>query len=200
MQDYIKYRPAYPQAILQLLIDECALTKNTVIADVGSGTGLLSKLCLDHGNAVYGVEPNHAMRLAAEECLKDYPKFHSINGAAEATTLATHSVDLITVGTAFHWFDIEKTKIEFRRILKIGGWVVLVWNVRNVEQSSLQRDYEKLILKYGTDYKISSARKFNKTAVEQFFSPNEMKTHTFKNIQQFDWIGLKAGCYRLLIV
>lgn len=192
VQDYIKYRPSYPKEVLQLLIDECDLTKNKIIADVGSGTGLLSKLFLDYGNIVYGVEPNQSMREAAEEYLKEYSNFYSVNGTAEATSLEDKSVDIITVGTAFHWFDVVKTKIEFRRILKKEGWVVLVWNVRNVKDSALLRDYENLLLEYATDYKESNAIKFDKTAVEEFFSPHEMKTDSFKNIQQFDWDGFKG--------
>lgn len=192
VQDYIKYRPSYPKTVLEFLIDECNLTKDQIIADVGSGTGLLSKLFLNYGNSVFGVEPNQAMREAAEKYLKTYSNFHSVSGTAEATTLANHSVDMITVGTAFHWFDMNKTKIEFRRILKIGGWVLLVWNVRNVEASALLRDYEDLLLRYGTGYKNSSARKFDKTAVAEFFNPNEMKTKSYPNSQQFDWEGLKG--------
>src|SRR3990167_7587928 len=155
VQDYIKYRPSYPKEVLQLLIDEGDLTKNKIIADVGSGTGLLSKLFLDYGSVVYGVEPNQSMREAAEEYLKEYSNFYSINGTAEATLLEDQSVNIITVGTAFHWFDIVKTKVEFRRILKKDGWVLLVWNVRNMEESALLRDYENLLLMYGTDYKES---------------------------------------------
>lgn len=192
VQDYIKYRPSYPKEVLDLLIDKCDLTKDKIIADVGAGTGLLSKLFLNYGNLVYGVEPNQSMREAAEKDLKKYSNFLIIPGTAEATSLVKHSVDIITVGTAFHWFDIHKTKVEFRRILKIGGWVLLVWNVRNVEQSAFLLDYENLLLKYGTDYKESNARKFDKTAVEEFFSPNEMKTQSFRNVQQFDWNGLKG--------
>lgn len=192
VQDYIKYRPSYPKEVLQLLIDECDLRKNKIIADVGSGTGLLSKLFLNHGNSVYGVEPNQAMREAAEEYLKEYSNFYSINGTAEATSLDKKSIDIITVGTAFHWFDIANTKVEFKRILKKDGWVLLVWNVRNIEESELLREYENLLLVYSTDYKESNARKFNKTAVKEFFSPNEMKMCSFKNAQRFDWNGLKG--------
>lgn len=173
-------------------IDNCRLTKNKIIADVGSGTGLLSKLFLDGGMTVYGVEPNQSMREAAEIYLKNYPNFHSYNGTAEEMTLADQSVDIITVGTAFHWFDIDKTKMEFRRVLKKDGYVLLVWNVRSTEQSLLLRDYEKLLLKYATDYKESNARKFDNAAVESFFSPNEMKIASFRNSQQFDWNGLKG--------
>ncbi len=192
VQDYIKYRPSYPKEVLQLLIEECGLNENTVIADVGSGTGLLSKLFLDHGCVVYGVEPNQAMREAAEVYLKEYANFHSVSGTAEATSLEEKSVNIITAGTAFHWFDIDKTKEEFKRILKLGGWVLLAWNVRNLEESALLRDYEDLLLTYGSDYKESKASAFNKTAVKEFFSPNEMNVCSFKNTQHFDWMGLKG--------
>ena len=195
VDDYIKYRPSYPKELLQLLIDQCGLTKNSTVADVGSGTGLLSKLLLDYGSSVYCVEPNQSMRVAAEEYLRSYPAFHSIDGTAEATLLENQSVDIITVGTAFHWFELNKTKAEFRRILKIGGWVFLVWNVRNTDQSPMLRDYENLLLKYGTDYKDSHAIKFDKTAVAEFFSPNEMKVCSFKNTQNFDWEGFKGRLF-----
>lgn len=192
VQDYIKYRPSYPTEVLETLIEDCGLTKNSIIADIGSGTGLLAKLFLDYGNTVYGVEPNQAMREAGEEYLKQYSNFISVDGTAESTNLKDKSIDIITVGTAFHWFDPEKTKVEFKRILKNHGWVLLVWNVRDVERSTLIRDYEKLILKYGTDYRESSASKFDKTALDTFFSPDEIKTQSFTNSQKFDWEGLKG--------
>jgi len=192
VQDYLKYRPSYPHEVLQVLIEECGLSTQSTVADVGSGTGLFSKLLLDFGSTVYAVEPNQAMREAAEDFLKNYKNFYSIDGTAEATTLPSQSIDLVTVGTAFHWFDPVKTKIEFKRILTSPGWVMLMWNVRNQEQSMLIRDYEELILKYGTDYRESNARKFDKTAVADFFSPNQMKVRSFKNIQIFDWQGLQG--------
>jgi ubiquinone/menaquinone biosynthesis C-methylase UbiE len=192
VQYYIKYRPSYPKAVLETLIEDCGLTKNSIIADIGSGTGLLSKLFLDYDNTVYGVEPNQAMREAGEEYLKQYANFISVDGTAESTNLKDKSIDIITVGTAFHWFDPGKTKIEFERILKNLGWVLLVWNVRDIEHSALIGDYEKLILKYGKDYRESSASKFDQTALATFFSPNEIKTQSFTNSQKFDWEGLKG--------
>lgn len=192
VQDYIKYRPSYPAELLQVLIKECNLTKESIIADIGSGTGFLSQLFLDNGNMVYGVEPNPAMRAAGEEILSDYPNFISVNATAEKTTLSAQSIDIITAGTAFHWFDVVKTKIEFARIIKKGGWVVLIWNVRDKEESPLLQDYENLIMKYGTDYMDSRASKFDKTVVQDFFSPYEMKTAILNNRQLFDWTGLQG--------
>lgn len=192
VQDYIKYRPSYPKEVLYVLINECHLTPANIIADIGSGTGFLAKLFLDYGNTVYGVEPNQPMREAGEDFLSDYTQFHSIDGTAEATTLANHSVDFITAGTAFHWFDAEKAKLEFKRILKPSGWVLLVWNVRNIQDSKLIQNYENLIVKYGTDYLESNAKKFDKTAVKEFFNPHEMRVQSFRNSQHFDWEGFKG--------
>jgi len=192
VQDYVKYRPSYPKEILDVLVSECGLTKDKIIADIGSGTGLLAKLFLEYGNTVYGIEPNQEMREAAEEYLREYPNFYTLNGVAEETKLESSSVDLVAAGTSFHWFDAEKAKVEFKRILRAPGWVLLVWNVRDIENSDLLRDYEELILKYGTDYCKSNASKFDKTVQETFFSPNEMKTRSFKNSQLLDWYGLKG--------
>ena len=192
VQDYMKYRPSYPKAVLDTLIDECGLSKDKVIADIGSGTGLLAQLFLDNGNTVYGVEPNQAMREAGEAYLKRYPYFHSMVGSAEATGLSNKSIDFITVGTAFHWFDPEKTKREFQRIAKSNAWVLLVWNVRSTEKSALVSDYEDLIRQYGKDYSTSSAKKMDKVAMDRFFEPQSMRTASFENTQQFDWQGFKG--------
>ena len=105
VENYLKYRPRYPAAIIPLLESECGLTPETLVADVGSGTGFLTELFLKHGNRVLGVEPNAEMRSAGERLLAKYPTFCSVNAMAEATTLADSSIDLIIAGQAFHWFD-----------------------------------------------------------------------------------------------
>ncbi len=191
VEHYLRYRPSYPHEILERFI-QSGLTKSSIIADLGSGTGFLSKLFLDYGCTVIGVEPNEAMRAAAQQYLKSYSSFTQIAGYAEDTTLQNSSVDFITVGTAFHWFDAIKTKIEFQRILKSNGWVFLIWNVRDIEHSELMNDYENLILKYGKNYKNSRAQEFEKTAVEQFFAPNKMHSASYPYKQLFDWQGFKG--------
>lgn len=192
VENYLKYRPAYPVDIVQLLINECHLTKESIIADIGSGTGFLAKLFLERGNLVYGIEPNEAMRKAGERYLQDYPHFVSKAGTAEAIPLPDASVDFITVGTAFHWFDPIKTKQEFCRILKPSGWVMLVWNVWQGGKTPLMKEYEQLILRYSTDYQHSAAEKFNDSATGEFFSPHVMQVKSFDYVQRFDWEGFQG--------
>lgn len=188
---YLKYRPSYPSDILTELVTTKAFSSRSIIADIGSGTGFLTKLFLDHGNTVFGVEPNLGMKAAAEQYLAQYPTFHSIEATAENTKLAENSIDWITVGTAFHWFHVNKTKTEFTRILKSPGYVLLVWNVRDISQP-LIRDYENLLLKYCNEYAKSQAETFNQSAVAEFFLPFEMKTADFPNQQNFNWDALKG--------
>ena len=141
VENYRRYRPGYPPAILDLLAAKCGLSQTSVAADVGSGTGILTKLLLKSGGRIFGVEPNPEMRAAGERDLNHHLNFTSVAGTAEATTLPDHSVDLITAGQAFHWFDRDKTRAEFLRILRPGGWVVLIWNDRNISDRPFFRAY-----------------------------------------------------------
>lgn len=191
VENYLKYRPRYPAAIISLLESECGLTPETLVADIGSGTGFMTEMFLKYGNQVIGVEPNAGMRSAGERLLTKYPRFSSVNATAEATTLADKSIDLIIAGQAFHWFDRQKTKIEFARILKSDGWVVLVWNGFRVESSALVRGYQELLLRYGTDYQEVS-REIEKCDIETFFSPAKCWQARFDFKQVFDFEGLKG--------
>ena len=191
VENYLKYRPTYPAEIIPLLQSECDLTAESVIADLGSGTGLLTELFLKHGNAVFGVEPNDEMRAAGEKVLAKYPRFSSVNGTAEATTLPDNSFDMIVAGQAFHWFDREKARPEFVRILKPDGWVVLVWNGYRVESSPLMNAYQDLVVRYGTDYS-EVQREVVGCDVEAFYAPGFCKCARFEFQQSFDYEGLKG--------
>ncbi len=190
--NYIKYRPGYPVAILDLLRKECGLTKASVIADIGSGTGILAKLFLKNGNSVFSVEPNREMREAAERLLSHFPAFQSVPGAAEATTLPDHAVDLITASQAFHWFDRDSAHREFLRILKPGGWVALIWNDRNITSRPFFKAYEDLLLTYGTDYSAVGHKHADPTVIGSFFGPTGFKQAVFPNQQVFDLEGLQG--------
>ncbi|MEP6568526.1 MAG: class I SAM-dependent methyltransferase [Acidobacteriota bacterium] len=190
-ENYVKYRPGYPSEILKILKSDCGLQETSVVADVGSGTGILCEMLLKNGNTVFAVEPNAAMRLTAEDLRKKYGKFNSIDAAAEASTLATASVDFVTAAQAFHWFDRQKAKAEFARILKPGGWVVLIWNERRLDSTPFLRAYEELLLRYGTDYQ--QVRHENVTdEIEEFFAPETFELKTLQNVQHFDFNSLKG--------
>ncbi len=162
-----------------------------MIAEPGSGTGLLTELFLENGNQVFGIEPNAEMRAAGERLLASYPKFSSINATAEATTLPNQSVDLIVAGQAFHWFDRESTGREFSRILKPAGWVVLIWNGFSVESSPLMSAYQKLLLRHGTDY-LEVSRELDHSDIASFFAPGSCRLAHFKFQQVFDYEGLEG--------
>ncbi len=192
VENYLKYRPTYPKQIISLLKEQCGLSSKTVIADVGSGTGLLTKLLLENGNLVFGIEPNKNMREAAEELLSKYENFTSINATAENTTLKSQSIDLITVGQAFHWFDAEKSKSEFKRILRFPSCIVLIWNERLVDRSPFLRVYETLLQKYAIDYGSVDHRNVSDEDIGRFFSPYKFELATFPNSQKFNFTGLKG--------
>jgi SAM-dependent methyltransferase len=189
--DYVKFRPGYPAAILDLLRDECGLRaeESCLIADVGSGTGFLAELFLKQGNRVFGVEPNLEMRLAGEEFLRDFANFTSVAGAAEATTLADDSVNIVTAGQAFHWFEPAATRREFVRILKPGGWLVLVWNHRR-RDTPFARDYEAMLHRYSMDYGRVRASYPEANQVKDFFGSLACAERHLSYTQLFDWGGL----------
>ncbi|HEU4479234.1 MAG TPA: methyltransferase domain-containing protein [Pyrinomonadaceae bacterium] len=191
VETYAKFRPGYPPDVLELLRSECGLTPDTIVADVGSGTGILSELLLKNGNEVLGVEPNNAMREAAEHLLRNYPSFKSVGGSAESTTLPDQSVELITAGQAFHWFDGAAARREFSRILKPQGYVALIWNDRRLDSTPFLRGYEALLRKYGTDY--AKVQEFNpRDQIADFFAPQKFKLREFSNRQAFDFEGFKG--------
>jgi SAM-dependent methyltransferase len=192
VSDYVRYRPGYPPSVARLLEKECGLAMGSDVADVGSGTGLLSELFLRRGNRVYGVEPNREMREAGERLLADYPNFVSVEGRAEETTLADACVDFVVAGQAFHWFDPAGARREFVRILRPEGWVVLAWNDRRTAGTPFLEDYERLLLEYGTDYREVSAKYMEESSLSTLYGGAEVRAATFDNEQVFDFDGLKG--------
>lgn len=189
--DYVRYRPGYPRAVVDLLVAECHLGPRTVVADVGSGTGILSKLLLETGAEVLGVEPNAAMRAAAERDLGDSPRFRSVDGSAEATGLDAASVDLVTAAQAFHWFDPARTRAEATRILRSPGSMVLVWN--NRAATPFNDDYEAMLEQYAPDYaSVRERDRAPEDKIRAFFAPAEVRSATFPNQQVFDEAGLRG--------
>ena len=191
VENYVKYRPGYPPEVLDLFETEMELTEESVLADVGSGTGISACLFLENGNTVYGVEPNAQMRAAAERYLARFDKFRSVEGTAEKTNLPGRSVDIVIAAQAFHWFDPEETRAEFKRILKPDGFVALMWNERQVDSTPFLREYEQFLLTYANDYAEVRHDNINDMALLNFFG-KRFERASFPNAQVLDFEGLRG--------
>jgi SAM-dependent methyltransferase len=186
---YVRYRPGYPLEMFDCLAHDYGLTAGAIVGDIGSGTGISARLFLERGCAVYGVEPNAAMRAAAERDLATFPAFHSIAATAEETTLESGSLDWYVAAQAFHWFDVPRARHEAQRVLRSGGRALLVWNDRRDDTPFLV-DYDAFLHQFGTDYAAVSHR--NATAdgrVPEFFggAPQQLG---FAYSQRFNLDGL----------
>lgn len=190
VDDYVKYRPGYPPEVVRTLRDRCGLTPFAAIADIGSGPGNFARLLLENGNEVFAVEPNAEMRAAGQQLLSEFKNYHSAEGKAEATGLPGSSVDFVTAAQAFHWFDWPRARDEFRRILRPGGWVVLIWNERLTDTTPFLREYERLLLEYGTDYE-EVRHEISYKNIGEFFNQKQQELE-FDNRQIFDFDGLRG--------
>ena len=191
VENYVKYRPIYPKEILDLFRREMGLQDSSVIADIGSGTGISTKFFLEKGNPVIGVEPNAAMREAAENFLKDFPNFKSVAGTSENTGLDDKSVDFVVAAQAFHWFDKAKAREEFRRILREKGFTVLIWNERQLDSNEFLREYERFLCEFGMDYHQVRHDNVSDDILKEFFQ-NKFQRAVFQNSQILDFEGLKG--------
>ncbi len=167
--DYSAGRPAYAQSLIDMLYAKQGFSAQSVIADIGCGTGIFARQLLERGSYVFGVEPNDEMRLAAEKSLAEFKKFRAVNGTAENTTLADNSVDFVTSAQAFHWFDGVAFKAECNRILRPGGKVFLIWNTRDTA-AKINRLCEEVFSKFCPDFKgFSGGLKKDDERISEFF-------------------------------
>lgn len=190
--NYVKFRPGYPEGILEILQRETGLGPQSNVADIGSGTGISTALLLQTGAAVYAVEPNLAMREAAAGLLSDFPRFQSVDGLATRTTLPDRSVDLVTAFQAFHWFAGPDTRLEFDRILRPGGRVALIWNSRRLDSTPFLRNYEELLTTFGTDYASIRHENVHGPELAQFFHRGQCREFSLPNHQTCGFDSLKG--------
>jgi ubiquinone/menaquinone biosynthesis C-methylase UbiE len=191
VENYVRYRPGYPRKLLEALMERTGLGPGKAVADLGSGTGISATLLLESGCGVFAVEPNAAMRAAAEERLGGEPRFHSVDGTAEATGLPDASVGLVTAAQAFHWFDRERTRAEMHRILWDDGLVALFWNSRKTDSTPFLRDYEALLRRFGTDYAEIDHTRIGPESLAPFFG-GPFERRVFPNRQVFGFDGLRG--------
>jgi SAM-dependent methyltransferase len=191
VDNYARYRPSYPQAAIDLLAARCGLSPAAVVADLGSGTGILTELLLARGAQVFAVEPNDAMRAAAEARLGAHPGFRSVKGTAEATALAGDGIDLLVAGQAFHWFQVDAARREALRLIKAGGFGALLWNEHPPEGNAFLADYDALLRRHAAEYATIVARRADEASLRTFFG-GDMQLATFPNRQTFDLEGLQG--------
>lgn len=188
---YIRYRPRYPRELVQHLADEAGLKPGHIVADMGCGTGFLAEVFLQHGCTVIGIEPNPNMREAALALLAGYERFRCESTKAEACGLPDASVDWVTAGQAFHWFDAEVCGAEFRRVLRPGGQAALAWNDRDEEGTAFMREYDGLLQTYAEEYKAVGHRNIEAEVFERFFG-GPYRTANFPTAQSFDREALRG--------
>ena len=189
VEAYQKYRPGYPQCLLKEIQKQMGLESTAVIADIGSGTGIFTRQLLQAGYEVYAVEPNREMREAAEAELSTESRFNSINASAEKTPLASASIDLITAAQAFHWFNSDTAKQEFKRIIKPDGNLALIWNKRKVKQP-FQQTYDAILREFAPEYGKVNHMNLTATDIESFFATGSMQRFVFDNSQRLDFAAL----------
>lgn len=189
---YVKFRPSYPKEAIDYLYEVVGLSLSSHVADIGAGTGIFSKLLLERGSKLTAVEPNQAMREAAESALGGNPNFCTATGSAEHTGLPDQSVDFIVCAQAFHWFDRPAAQIEFRRILKPGGKAVLVWNSRLTHGTPFLVEYEQLLHRFSTDYVQVNHKNISPEELALFFKEGDLHEGRFQNRQLFDFQGLSG--------
>jgi ubiquinone/menaquinone biosynthesis C-methylase UbiE len=196
-EDYDRYRQRYPTPeILSRLQAWCGLTPDWLVADIGAGTGMLAEVFLENGNRVLAVEPNQDMRDPMRFCIEQHlrrpmPQLGVVDATAEATTLPAASIDLVAVGRAFHWFDEQRARAEFRRILAPTGWVTIVAVDHDRDSTDpayrSQFDaYEKLMSTHGLDYTRVCAGYRSYDKMDQFFD-GELHQAQLPGQRQMDW-------------
>jgi SAM-dependent methyltransferase len=189
---YVRARPGYPPALLPFLHEQLHLSPADPVADVGAGTGLLTELFVAAGHPTFAVEPNGSMRAAAIDRLGSHANFHPVDATAEATTLPDGSVALVTAAQAFHWFDVEKARAEFARILRPSGAVAIIWNERRRSPDNFTGPYQDLVDRHKVDRASATRHTMTDDALARFFAPHGFRTAAFDNPQHLDRPGVLA--------
>ena len=191
VENYVRYRPGYPKEIIGALTQDCGLRPESVVADIGSGTGLLTELFLQNGNRVFAVEPNPEMRVAGERLMSGSPNFTSVDGTAESTGLPDAAVDLVTAGQAFHWFNRPRFHSECLRILRPNGAIALIWNDRLTDTIPFLEAYEQFLHEFANDYAQVDHKQIDLPVLTEFFGHEPLR-RVFPNFQQFDLAALRG--------
>jgi SAM-dependent methyltransferase len=192
VEAYRRFRSRYPREIIPLLKERCALTRESSVADIGAGTGMLAERFLENGNRVFAVEPNADMRAACEELVERYPRLTCIDGTAEDTRLADRSADFVAVGRALHWFDQDKCRPEFARILREGGWVVLATQGPHTRTEPVIQGFQTILKEHGLDFAQLRQRYDIESAARRFFAGSEFQEAEFTSAEEMTYEELEG--------
>jgi SAM-dependent methyltransferase len=187
--DYVRYRPSYPADAIEFVVSELALDTDSMVADLGAGTGLLTKPLAETGALVFAVDPNAEMLDAAAEYLDAFDNVRIVPATAEHTTLDAHSLDAITAGQAFHWFDHGRVRVECLRVLRPGGRVALLWNAKAFDTSPFLGEYETLLDQHAPEFATVRHETSGDDEIAAFFG-HPPTVREFANEQRFDWDGV----------
>lgn len=179
VREYVQFRQKYPVEILGFIREVCGIEPDWRVADIGAGTGMLAELFLEYGCSVDAIEPNDEMRAACEEMMESYPKLRVSKGTAEKTGLDLGAVDLLCAGRAFHWFDPVESVREFNRVLRPGGWIVLVASGPFRDRSEVGQAYERLLIEHTADYDRVRDRCERGDEIAEFFVGGELHAREF---------------------
>jgi SAM-dependent methyltransferase len=197
VENYARYRPGYPGEIISILEEKYNMENGKVIGDIGSGTGIFSKLLIEAGYFVFCVEPNDEMRIYSENEFAGLQNFKSVKGTAEKTNLSSQSVDAITAAQSFHWFDTFPVIDEFNRILKPDGYIILIWNDRRSDNNDFMNQYEKLLTRYCPDYSETSHKNYSSDRINSIFSGYNIDFYQIENHQDLNldaFLGRLKSC------
>ena len=190
---YDKYRPTYPQELIDYLYYEVGFSGIKTVADIGMGTGIFTRLLLERDISVCGVEPNADMLRVAKENLKEFRNIFYFKNKAEKTGISEQTMDFVTAAQAFHWFDRQAFKLECQRILKPGGKVVIIWNNRDDSNEFVIKDYD-IRKKYAVgDKKGLSTLGSPPLDLSDFFADGLYDYKTFRNdliLNREDYTGM----------
>lgn len=190
---YHKYRADYPPDAIATLIARANLDQQQDVADLGSGTGILTRHLLARARIVYAVEPAEDMRRAAEENFAGETNFRSVAGMAEATSLPAQCADVITCGNSFHYFDPDRTRSEVARILRPNGRVIILFHDEPPEPDAFMRDYASFLRRH-TPPNLTSVHSADshKARVSQFFDGRCITTDSGEDEESLSWERLSG--------
>jgi SAM-dependent methyltransferase len=187
--NYVKFRPGYPTAMMNLFTERLGLTRDSSVADIGCGPGNSSVPFVEFGCRVFGVEPNEPMRRAASKAFSGDSNFVAVDGSAQDTGLEEDSIDIVVAGQAFHWFNESAAVDEIRRIVKPGGYVALIWNERKLDATPFLKAYEELLIEFGTDYQVVRHDNLTRGGLSKTFG-SQFELASYPNTQVFDLEGI----------